>query len=215
MIENYKLIVTSYKNPDLDGVACMFAYTEFLCKQGANAIPVIAGEPHIEAKFVLDKFNISNFTNIENISEDINEVILIDTSDLRTLSEYISPNQVIKIIDHRITDELTEFPNANINNQKIGVSQLEMVNANLFVKENLSKIKAILSSIKTSQSLDIIFLSLIDVNEAFNVFVIIDKTSQNLIEKILQIQFKNNTYKTKHIVLRKEIIPLIREYLQD
>lgn len=311
MTYNSKLIVTSYKNPDLDGVACMFAYTEFLYKQGKNVIPVISGKPHIEAKFVLDKFNISNFTNIENIAEDINEVILVDTSDLRTLSEYISPNQVIKIIDHRITDELTEFPNANINielvgaaatlitekfyysdtsistesawllysaiisntinfqskvttsrdknmaswlkdkiqvpsnyinemfmaksnfsyllketifdecaifninNQKIGISQLEILNTSLFVKENLSKIKAILSSIKTSRSLDIIFLSLIDVEHAFNILIVPDQTSQNLIEKILKLKFKNSISKTEYIIMRKEIIPLIREYLQS
>ena len=311
MIVNSKLIVTSYKNPDLDGVACIFAYAEFLCKQGKNTIPVIAGKPHIEAKFVLDKFNIVNFTDIENIKECIKEVILVDTSDLRTLSGYIRPNQVIEIIDHRLTDELTEFPNAtinielvgsaatliaekfyesntpistesawllysaiisntinfqskvttsrdknmaswlkdkiqvlsnyinkmfmaksnfsyllketifdecaifNINNQKIGISQLEILNASLFVKENLSKIKAILSSIKTSQSLDIIFLSLIDVEHAFNILIVLDQTSQNLIEKILKLKFKNSISKTENIIMRKEIIPLIREYLQS
>lgn len=311
MIENSKLIVTSYKNPDLDGVACIFAYAEFLCKQGKNTIPVIAGKPHIEAKFVLDKLNIVNFTDIENIKEYIKEVILVDTSDLRTLSEYISPHHIIEIIDHRLTDELTEFTNAtinielvgsaatliaekfyesntpistesawllysaiisntinfqskvttsrdknmaswlkdkiqvpsnyinemfmaksnfsyllketifdecaifNINNQKIGISQLEILNTSLFVKENLSKIKAILSSIKTSRSLDIIFLSLIDVEHAFNILIVPDQTSQNLIEKILKLKFKNSISKTENIIMRKEIIPLIREYLQS
>ena len=29
-----KKIVTSYYGPDLDGVACMFAYTEYLRKKG-------------------------------------------------------------------------------------------------------------------------------------------------------------------------------------
>jgi inorganic pyrophosphatase/exopolyphosphatase len=116
------------------------------------------------------------------------------------------------LLKKTIFDECAIF---NINNQKIGISQLEIVNANLFVKENITNIKAILSSIKTSKSLDIIFLSLIDLKHAFNIFIVIDQTSQNLIEKILKLQFKNSISKTEHIIMRKEIIPLIREYFQN
>ena len=38
-------IVTSYVNPDLDGTASMYAYSEFLRKTGKNSNFYIEGKP--------------------------------------------------------------------------------------------------------------------------------------------------------------------------
>ena len=43
-----KVIVTSYSNPDLDGVAASYAYTEYLEKTGQLASYCFEGEPKKE-----------------------------------------------------------------------------------------------------------------------------------------------------------------------
>ncbi|MCX6780000.1 MAG: DHH family phosphoesterase, partial [Candidatus Magasanikbacteria bacterium] len=96
-----KIITTSYKNADLDGVACAVAYAEFLNKQGKEVKAEIAGQPHKEARFVLDKFNIFNQLEMEDVvSEDL-KIIFLDASDIESLPNGIKPEQVIEVIDHR------------------------------------------------------------------------------------------------------------------
>lgn len=46
MTENNLILVTSYKNPDLDGTASAFSYAEFLNNTGFNSLVKIFGKPH-------------------------------------------------------------------------------------------------------------------------------------------------------------------------
>ncbi len=46
-----QILITSYINPDIDGIACMIAYSEFLNKLGQNTICGILGVPQDEAKY--------------------------------------------------------------------------------------------------------------------------------------------------------------------
>ena len=58
MTMDEKILVTSYNNPDVDGTACSYAYSEFLRNKNINAQAGVFGKVHKEAQFVLDKFNI-------------------------------------------------------------------------------------------------------------------------------------------------------------
>ena len=53
-----KRIVTSYEEPDLDGVSSMYAYTEYLNKKGINSDYYIKGKPKKEVGIVCDLFKI-------------------------------------------------------------------------------------------------------------------------------------------------------------
>ncbi len=108
-----KLLVTSYVNPDIDGVAGIFAYSEFLEKTGRNNIIGVMGELHDEAKYVLDRFNFEYPAVILN-SKDFDEVVLIDTSDLNGVEGNIELEKVVEIIDHRKIHEADKFPNAKV-----------------------------------------------------------------------------------------------------
>ena len=44
-------VIVSYERPDLDGVSCMFAYSELLNKMGIEANYYIWGEPKNEVYF--------------------------------------------------------------------------------------------------------------------------------------------------------------------
>ena len=71
-------IVTTYINPDMDGISLMYAYTEFLRKKGENANYYFEGTMKKEAEIVLNKFNIK-LENINKIEND-DKIVLVDTN---------------------------------------------------------------------------------------------------------------------------------------
>lgn len=310
MDDKMKLLVTPYKNPDLDGTACAFGYAEFLRNNGKNVVAAIFGKPHREAQFVLNKFIIPSFENAEKVVNNVDGIIIVDASDLRGLSDKIQPDKVVEIIDHRKIHEAHKFPNAkaqielvgsaatliaekfynnkttispessallfsaiisntinfqanvtterdhkmadwlktklslpydyahemfsdksqfkkslketiiddfatfNFNNHDLGIAQLEIINVNEFIRENLVKIKKILEELKKEKSLDLIFLTCIDLEKAFNEIVVIEEDTQKFIEQVLGVTFKEGVTKRDGILMRKEIVPLIKEVLE-
>lgn len=305
---NNKILITSYKNPDLDGTASAFAYSELLNKQGRDAVAGIFGNPHREAQFVLNKYSIK-INKVDVLNEENVNIILVDNSDLEVLPNSTKPEQVIEIIDHRKINDSENFPNAKvqvelvgacatliaekfkqnnvviskesaillysaivsntinfqgnvttsrdkdmadwllkqielptgfihemfisksnftkplkdiliedfkafqINNNKVGIAQLEIVNTGDYVKNNLAEIKNILFEIKQQQTLDYIFLNCIDLEGQGNTFVALNENDENLLNKALNVKFINSVAKGDHIFMRKEIVPLIKEVI--
>jgi manganese-dependent inorganic pyrophosphatase len=302
LLKKNKMIVTSYLNPDIDGVSCSIAYSEFLKKKGFQAKACICGSPNKEAMFVLNRFKVKS----EDCSDFLNEkVIVVDTSKPEDLCPKINAKDVIEVIDHRRYTNLSAFPNAksqielvgacatliaekyktegieikiehagllysaivsntinfkanvttkrdidmakwlnarlhltekytremfenkshlkgNIkeifesdfsryDNSGLGIAQLEIMGAEKFVNNNFNEIKNSLSEIKNEKKLKFIFLTVIDVMEGFNIFVCIDEESEKLLEKTLKVSFKEDVAKREGIIMRKEIVPLIKE----
>lgn len=303
------ILVTAYERPDLDGTACAFAYAEFLQKSRKDAICGIFGNPHREAQFVLERFDIKSLGNGEKLIGKADSIIIVDASDLGGLSRKINPEKVVEIIDHRKVNQAGSFPNAKTQiefvgaaatiiaekfysnrtkiseesaallfsaiisntvnfqanvtterdkkmakwletrfdlsedfihemflykskfkkpikeileddfatfkfNKTLGIAQLEIVNVDSFIDKELDKIKKALLEIKKKKSLDLIFLTCIDLEKAFNKLVVIDKDSQNLLEKSLNVKFENCIAKRHGIIMRKEIVPLIKSFLE-
>ena len=305
-----KILITSYTNPDVDGVSCAYAYAEFLQKQGQDVVAGIFGDPHPEAQFVLDKFNINKIQNGELLIIDHPNIVFVDASDLDALPKFIDSKQVVEIIDHRKVHETEKFVNANsqielvgscatliaekfyqkntpisresavllysaiasntinfknnvttkrdikiaawlklqielpadyihemfahksnfikpiketvlsdfklltINNEKLGIGQLEIINAIEYTKNNLKEIENVLTEIKQEKSLDYILLSFIDLDLAKNTFVVIDEKTKKLLELSLKIKFHGSTAQSDHIIMRKELHPIIKEILE-
>ena len=90
------------------------------------------------------------------------------------------------------------------------IAQLELVDVDKFINDNIDEIKEILNGIKQDQKLDFIFLNCIDILNGYNMLVSIDNESEKLIEDILNIKCENGIGKTEKIVMRKQIIPLIK-----
>ena len=110
-----------------------------------------------------------------------------------------------------INDELATF---NLNNKEIGIVQLEMINVEEFLNQNLNDIKIILEYEKKANSLEFIFLTMIDIEKGFNKFVVIDNKSLELVKNVLNAKFQKDVAKRNGIIMRKEIVPLINKYLQ-
>ena len=310
MDDKRKLLVTPYKDPDLDWTACAFGYAEFLHKNNKNAIAGVFWTPHRESQFVQKKFNIPDFLNAENIINNIDWIIIVDSSDLRSLSNQIHPEKVIEVIDHRKVHEAHNFPNAKVqielvgsaatliaekfhksktaisqeaaaflfsaiisntinfqanvtterdhnmadwlktkfplpenyihemffdksqfnktlkeiflddfatfhfNNHNLGIVQLEIVNVNNLVEKNLVEIKKILEEVKKERSVELIFLTCIDLEGAFNQIIVVDESTENLVKEALKVTFENGVTKRDGILMRKEIVPLIKEIME-
>jgi manganese-dependent inorganic pyrophosphatase len=106
-----KKLVTCYVDPDLDGTAGAIAYAEFLQKNNVEAVAGVVGEPHEEAKYILDRFGFNYPLSVEN-SKNYEEVVLVDASDVVGLNGKIEPEKVIEIIDHRKINQKEKFTNA-------------------------------------------------------------------------------------------------------
>ena len=111
-------IVTAYQKPDLDGVACMYAYSEFLNLQGENTNYFIYDEPKCEVDIVCDLFRINlEGLKIEVIDESC-EFVITDCNGIDSVNNIIKPEKIVEIIDHhslsRYLPQYTHIQNSNI-----------------------------------------------------------------------------------------------------
>jgi len=305
-----QILITGYVNPDLDAVAGTIAYCEFLQKTGKNSVVGLIGEPHEEARYLLDKYNLEYPKMIPN-ADDFDEVILVDASDLIGIEGKIAPEKVIEIIDHRKIHEADKFPNAkvqielvgsastliaekfiknnieiskqsaillcgaiisntlnfkggvstdrdrvafeylnkvaqlpsdfwkelfeaksdlsgdklkerilgdlawfNMGDKKVSIAQIEMIGAEKLIVERLDEIIKILEDIKKEMQLDIIFQNTIELEQCNNYFIASDTETQKLLEEILNVKFNENVAKRPNLIMRKQIVPLLKDKLQ-
>lgn len=116
------IIVTSYRNPDLDGVGGIIGYAEFLRSQGKEAEAAIYGNPFVEAQWVLDTFNITPPKQMSEFDLQHSDIVLIDTSYTAYIDPEIPLEKVTEIIDHRKDGNVESFPNAKIQIELIGAA---------------------------------------------------------------------------------------------
>jgi len=119
MENKQKILITSYRNPDVDGTGCAYAYAEFLKNKEVDAIAAFFGKIHREAQFVVDEFNIV-VNKAEDFIDEYNKIILVDSSEIVSLPGEIKHGQVIEIIDHRQSDDLDKFTNAKVQIELVG-----------------------------------------------------------------------------------------------
>lgn len=113
------ILVTSYVNPDIDGIACMVAYAELLNALGKDVVAGYFGEPSQEARYVLDRFQIP-YPRLLNNSDGFEEIIALDVSKPGDLEGKVPLDKIIEIIDHRKVHEADKFPNAKVQIELVG-----------------------------------------------------------------------------------------------
>lgn len=127
-------IVTSYCNPDLDGVAASYAYSEFLQKTGQQANYYIEGEPKKEVSIVCNLFHIA-LSPCHEIGN--NSVIIVDTNTVRDIPKCISIEQITEIVDHHIpSQDIERFSNAKVQIELLGA--VATLIAEKFYESNIS-----------------------------------------------------------------------------
>ncbi|MFA5154928.1 MAG: DHHA2 domain-containing protein [Patescibacteria group bacterium] len=311
MIRSTTILVTCYVNPDLDGFASAVAYAEFLNLHGRTAQTGILGEPHAEAKYVVDRFKLAPPPEIAN-ADDFTAVILVDASDLNGLEGRVPPQKVIEIIDHRPVNETEKFTRAKVQielvgaaatliaekfqstgsavspaaaillysaiisntlnfqasitterdremaawlrqfvgvaddywrelfiaksdlsgsklakqirsdfawfvleGKRIGVAQLEIIGAEQLISGRLPEIIAELGRLKADLNLDYVFQNTIELEQTGNYLVALDRATEKILTRALNLQFSNQVAKRQKLIMRKQIMPLIKAELEN
>ena len=120
-----KILITPKINPDLDGLACAYAYAMLLnmIKKNKDAEYVcgIYGNFQPEVEFMINYFKIKDFAH--NPGDKFDSFIIVDASDIKGMPECIEPNSVVEVIDHRESHKAKElFPNSKIQIELIGAA---------------------------------------------------------------------------------------------
>ena len=122
-LKKYELIViTCYHNPDLDGFACVYGYSDLLKKLGINAVAAISGSPSLEAEYVIKKAKADDYEDARKIIDKADAIILVDASDTAGIDERIKPSKVVQVIDNRMHNEAEAFKNAHIEIEVVGAT---------------------------------------------------------------------------------------------
>lgn len=114
-------LVTSYINPDLDGVACAIGYSTYL--SNGEFEPRFAGILNAETTGVLGRLGISNalLLDAENLPP-IDEVVLVDCHHPAQLPHLSDLEAVTVIIDHHPDGDPGVFPCAAVQNEEVGAA---------------------------------------------------------------------------------------------
>ncbi|MCX6790985.1 MAG: DHH family phosphoesterase [Candidatus Gribaldobacteria bacterium] len=115
------IFITTGVHPDLDGLACCVGYSELQQKLGIKTVIGLVGGFDLETKFVLDYFDLA-LGDFNANPEDFDQVILVDTSEQRSLDERIRLDKVVEIIDHRLLNDSQLFPQAKVQIEALGAA---------------------------------------------------------------------------------------------
>ncbi len=107
-----------------------------------------------------------------------------------------------------------EFANFEIIGKKFGIVQVEIVNVDELVGSRLSEILKFLKDIKIDNKLDFIFQTTIDLENGRNVFIAGDIEAQEVLKSVLGVKFENNIAIKDGLIMRKQIVPLVRDFLE-
>ena len=99
--------------------------------------------------------------------------------------------------------------------KRICVGQIEMVGADDLIlarkKEILSELRAIQNELRC----DFCFLTITDLAKRSNILISDHEPTQALLHAVLGVEFKNNEARTGTILMRKQIMPQLKAYLES
>lgn len=106
-----KTLIFGHKNPDTDTICSAIAYAELKQALGEDIEAVRLGEVNNETQFALDHFNQSSPRMVENVSDEVDQVILVDHNERQQSANDLDRVQVLEVIDHhRIANFETKDP---------------------------------------------------------------------------------------------------------
>lgn len=97
--------------------------------------------------------------------------------------------------------------------KKIGIAQLEIVHAGQFLEEFGQEIPGVLKRLGEQSQLDTGLLSIIDIDNGNDIFMCEDVWLRDVVTKATGVTWAGNRATTSGIMMRKELVPLLREIL--
>lgn len=108
-LPDVKVFVIGHISPDLDAISSAVAYAEFLTKSdrynNIEIVPVRAGEPNKETKYIFEKFGVEMPKHIKEFEIKTDDVfILVDHNEGRQRHDLIPEDQIVEVNDHHRID---------------------------------------------------------------------------------------------------------------
>jgi len=110
-----------------------------------------------------------------------------------------------------LRNDFANFKSHNFGGKKIGIAQIETIDGLNIVQDRKAEIISEIKSIMADENLDIVFLTVIDLEANQNIFVSPNKEIEKFIEKVLKVKFVDNIAVRQGLIMRKEIVPLLKE----
>ncbi len=120
-------------------------------------------------------------------------------------------DSVEKSLDYKIISYAVPF---DFGGNSIGIAQLEMVDVENFINSNLDEIEKRLEELKKDRDIDLVFLTCVDLKEYFNLYVCFEEKMKTILSTTLGLEFTGALAKKDGILMRKEIAPILKEYLE-
>jgi manganese-dependent inorganic pyrophosphatase len=106
-----KTLIFGHKNPDTDTIASAISYAYLKQQIGADAEAVRLGEIGKETAYALEYFNTDAPRLVETVSQEVDQVILVDHNEKQQSVSDIAEVKVTEVIDHhRIANFETSDP---------------------------------------------------------------------------------------------------------
>ncbi|MFD2656119.1 manganese-dependent inorganic pyrophosphatase [Gracilibacillus thailandensis] len=104
-------LIFGHKNPDTDTICSAIAYAELKQALGEDVEAARLGEVNNETQYALDYFKQTAPRMVENVSDEVDQVILVDHNERQQSADDIDRVQVLEVIDHhRIANFETKDP---------------------------------------------------------------------------------------------------------
>jgi manganese-dependent inorganic pyrophosphatase len=111
----------------------------------------------------------------------------------------------------RVRGDLIWFEAAG---KKVGIAQIEMIGAKKLTYERSDDIVRILKAVKAEMGLDFIFQNIIELEACKNYFLTDNSETEALLHKVLKVTFSGSVAQKPELIMRKQIIPLIKAELE-
>lgn len=95
-----KVLIFGHKNPDTDTICSAIAYANLKLKLGVEAEAVRLGQVNGETQFALDYFKTEAPRLVAHVSEEAENVILVDHNERQQSADDIEKVKVVEVIDH-------------------------------------------------------------------------------------------------------------------
>ncbi|VVB75350.1 Manganese-dependent inorganic pyrophosphatase [uncultured archaeon] len=172
-------------------------------------------EPSKESAILLYSAIVSNTINFKNNITTNRDRKMADylKSKIELPKNYVSEMFAFKSIINEPLEEVfdADLAKVRINGKLFAILQLEIIGVEEFAKSNMPVLEEIFGRIKKKESANYIFATLIDIEKYFNLFICFDAETKNVLENALKIKFIGNLSKRKGILMRKEVIPKLKE----
>jgi inorganic pyrophosphatase/exopolyphosphatase len=99
--------------------------------------------------------------------------------------------------------------------KNVSIFQIEIIGVKQFVKKNIREINDFLNTVSRENGFDHVFLTCVDLEEGENTFVATQTATAKMLSDILGVKFSHNVAQYNKIIMRKEIMPLVKKYLED